>query len=90
MQTLYRDYRFEMVQIVIGALGYIPKCLLNYIEDLGFEKKEAKRHINKMQGIVTNGTVKILKNIFEVLDSKKSLDYFSPLNQFDMLIRSLL
>ena len=54
-----------MLPIVIGALGYIPKCLLNDMEDLDFEKKEAKRHINKMQGIVTNGTVKICKTFLK-------------------------
>ena len=89
MQILYRD-RFEMLPIVIGALGYIPKCLLSHMEDLGFEKKEAKRHINKIQGIVTNGTVKICKNVSEVLDSQKYLDYFSLLIKFYLLIRGLL
>ena len=65
MQILYRDYRFEVIPIVVGALGYIPKCLFKYMEDLGFKKNEAKRHINTMQRIVTSGTVKICKTFLD-------------------------
>ena len=61
MQILYRDYRFEFLPIIVGALGYIPKCLFKYMEDLGFQKNEAKKHIHTMQRIVTSGTVKICK-----------------------------
>ena len=61
MQILYRDYRFEIIPIVVGALGYIPKCLFNYREDLKFKKNEAKKHIDTMQRIFTSGTVKICK-----------------------------
>ena len=61
MQILYRDYRFEFLPIIVGALGYMPKCLFKYMEDLGFQKNEAKKHIHTMQKIVTSGTVKICK-----------------------------
>ena len=61
MQILYRDYRFEFLPIIVGALGYMPKCLFKYMEDLGFQKNEAKKHIHMMQKIVTSGTVKICK-----------------------------
>ena len=52
-------YHFETLLIIVGALGYIPKCHFKCMEDLGFEKNEAKKHINTMQKIVTSGTVKI-------------------------------
>ena len=41
MQILYRNYRFEFLPIIVGALGYMPKCLFKYMEDLGFQKNEA-------------------------------------------------
>ena len=63
MQILYQDYRFEFLPIVVGALAYISKCFLKYAEDLGYEKKETKKYIGKMQGIVTSGTINICKTL---------------------------
>ena len=61
MHILYPDYRFEMLPIVIGALGFVPLGLFNFTTNLGYEKKEALKHISKMQAIVSSGTVKICK-----------------------------
>ena len=47
MQILYPDYKFNMIPIIVGALGYIPKCLKGYICDLGFDEKEAVKHMIK-------------------------------------------
>ena len=55
MQILYPDYKFNMIPIIVNALGYIPKCLKRYICDLGFDEKEAVKHIINMQNIVTSG-----------------------------------
>ena len=41
--------------LLLGALGFVPSCFFNYITVLGFEKKEALRHTNKMQAIVSSG-----------------------------------
>ena len=65
MQIIYPDYRLEMMPIIVGALGFVPSCLFNYMTILGFEKKEALRHINKMQAVVSDGTVKICKTFFK-------------------------
>ena len=59
MQIFYRDYRFEFLPMIVRAFGYIPKRLFKYAEDIGFEKKETKKHISKMQGILISGTIKI-------------------------------
>ena len=50
-----------MIPIIIGALGYIPKRLTSYPQDLDFDENEATVHIMKMQNIVACGTVKICK-----------------------------
>ena len=55
MQILYPDYKFNMIPIIVNALGYIPKCLKGYICDLGFDEKEAVKHIINMQNIVASG-----------------------------------
>ena len=63
MHILYPDYRFEMLPIVLGALGFVPLCLFNFMTSLGFEKKEALRHISKMQAIVSSETTKSVKTL---------------------------
>ena len=61
LQIMYPQYKFNMIPIIVGALGYIPKCLTSYLQDLGFDGNEATVHIMKMQNIVACGTVKICK-----------------------------
>ena len=58
---MYNDYKFEMVPIVIGAFGFIPKDLKTLLESLNFDKKEVKCTIRKLKAIAVSGTVKIVK-----------------------------
>ena len=51
-----------MIPIIVGALGYIPKCLTSCMEDLGFDKNKSTVHVVKMQNIVACGTAKICKH----------------------------
>ena len=48
-----------MISIIVGAFGYRPKCLNSYMCDLYFNNKEVKMQVNKMQYLVSSGTVKI-------------------------------
>ena len=59
IQIIYPDYHFEMLPLIAGAPGFVQSCLFNYMTTLGFDKKEALRHISKMQAIVSSETVKI-------------------------------
>ena len=45
------DYRFEMLPIIVGTLGYVPLCLFKYMNDLGLEKKEATKHKENLKKI---------------------------------------
>ena len=58
---MYPQYKFNMIPIIVGALGYISKCLTSDLQDLGFDESEATVHIMKMQNIVACGTLKICK-----------------------------
>ena len=49
MQIIYPDYQSQMMPIIVGAIGYVPKCLNSHMNDLGFNDKEIKMHVNKMQ-----------------------------------------
>jgi hypothetical protein len=61
LQIMYPTYKFQMVPIIVGALGYVAKSLRMYMKQLGFNEKEALNHIRKMQNISAAGTVKICK-----------------------------
>ena len=58
---MYPQYKFNMIPVIVGVLGYIPKCLISYLQDLGFGENEVTVYITKMQNIVACGTVKICK-----------------------------
>ena len=61
LQIMYPQYKFNIIPIIVGVLGYIPKYLTSYLQDLGFDKNESTVHIMKIQNIVACGTVKICK-----------------------------
>ena len=42
MEIMYSDYKFVVVPIIIGALGYVPKCLSKYLFQLGFDNGSAR------------------------------------------------
>ena len=62
MQIMYSDYKFVVVPIIIGALGYVPKCLSKYMFQLGFDNLEINGLIRKC------GTAKICKTFLKFDD----------------------
>ena len=58
---LYQGYTFDMVPIIVGALGYVPKELKTNLEKLNFNENEVKSITRKLQTISVSGTVQIMK-----------------------------
>ena len=54
-----------MVPIVTGALVYVPKCLEMYINQIGFNKTETEKSVQKLQNRSVSGTVKICKTFLK-------------------------
>ena len=52
LQTLYQDYKFEMIPIIVGALDYVPKELKTNLEALNFDEKEVRNITRKLQTTV--------------------------------------
>ena len=69
LQILYPEYKFEMIPIIVGAIGYAPKCLTQYLSQLGFNNIEIRKIIRKMQNISVSGTEKICKTFLKFSDS---------------------
>ena len=58
-----------MIPIVVGALGYVPKGLTQYLCQLGFNTIELRKIIRKMQNISVSSTVKICKTLLKFNES---------------------
>ena len=48
LQILHPGHKFEIAPIVLGAVGYVPKCLVTYLEMVGFDVKAIKLIIRAM------------------------------------------
>ena len=70
MQVMYPNYKFEMIPIVIGCLGYLQKDLKTYMKQLGFDDKEIPFLVRRLQTALISGTVNICKAFFNFNDSK--------------------
>ena len=68
---MYPDYKFQVAPIVVGAMGYVSKTLTNYLKMIGFNEKESKALIPKLQIKSIIGTVKICKTFLNFNDPFK-------------------
>ena len=59
---------FVVVPIIIGVLGYVPKCLSKYLSQLGFDNLEINGLIRRLRNICACGTVKICKTFLKFED----------------------
>ena len=61
LQLTYPEFKFSFIPVIIGALGTVPKNLLENIKQLNFNEKEAKNIIKAIQQRAIIGSVKICK-----------------------------
>ena len=60
-----------LFMLVVEAMGYVPKCLVTYLKMVGFEGKDIKPLICRMQVKSISGSVKICKAFLNFNDFKK-------------------
>ena len=68
---MHRCYKFDIAPIVVGAMGYVPKCLVTCLKMIGFEVKDIKLLIRRMQVKSISGSVKICKTFLNFNDFEK-------------------
>ena len=61
MKQLYRNYTFQIIPVIIGCLGAIPKSVEQNLKKLGLEDATYKPLIKKLQKTALLGSVKIMK-----------------------------
>ena len=42
MHPYYEAYKFEMIPIIVGALGYVPRELKTNLDKLNYNEKEVE------------------------------------------------
>ena len=66
-----------MIPIADGALGYVRKCLTQYLSQLGFNNLESRKIFRKIQNVSVFGTVKICKTFLKFNDSQGNVNTFN-------------
>ena len=66
LQRLYPQYTYEIIPIVLGSTGYVPKTLPGHLEKCGFEKTRTNTIIQQMQRKALQGSVKIVKTAMKM------------------------
>ena len=59
LQIMYKDYRFKMLLVVVGALGAIPNATKESLKEIKFSKIEISKLLRKLRNNSVRGTVKI-------------------------------
>ena len=66
LKRIYSGYSYNVIPIVVGATGYIPKTLVKYLVECGFEEKKAKNIIPELQRKALRGSMKVLKTALKM------------------------
>ena len=59
LQIMYKDYRFKILPVVVGALGAIRKVTEESLREMKLSKIETHKLLRKMKNNAVRGTVKI-------------------------------
>ena len=65
LQLIYKDYRFKIIPIVVGALGNILNTTKESQKKMKFSKIEINKLLRKLQKNSVRGTVNISKTFFK-------------------------
>ena len=63
LRRVYPGYRFQVVPVIIGALGTIPTKLKTNLKMIGLTSEAINRFIEHGQKLALLGTLKITKNL---------------------------
>lgn len=44
-RVLYPTYTFQVATIIIGATGFVPKCVINNLKMFGFNERAKNAHL---------------------------------------------
>ena len=62
---MFKDYRFKMLPVVVGALGIILNATKESLKEMKFSKIEIKKLLRKLQNNSVGGLVKFCKTFMK-------------------------
>ena len=62
LQRLYPQYKYQMIPVIIGAMGTVPKTLRGNLTRVGVPEDAIKSLIERVQRLALLGTLKIVEN----------------------------
>ena len=62
---MFKDYRFKMLPVVVGALGIILNATKESLKEMKFSKIEIKKLLRKLQNNSVRGLVKFCKTFMK-------------------------
>ena len=62
---MFKDYRFKMLPVVVGALGIILSTTKESLKEMKFSKIEIKKLLRKLQNNSVRGLVKFCKTFMK-------------------------
>ena len=68
LQQLHPGYSYQIVTIVVGALGTISKKLPSYLKKLHIKDENLEKVTRKLQKAAVLGSVKTFENFYEDLN----------------------
>ena len=66
LQRLYPQYNYNIVPIVVGSTGIIPKSMQGHLEKCGIDKDRISPTIRQLQRKALQGSVKIVKTAMKM------------------------
>ena len=72
LQQLSYGYKYEIIPIVVGTLGAVPKSLKRHYENIGLSGNMIDI-IRRMQLAALTGTVKTVKTVLRMKKQKRSM-----------------
>ena len=62
---MFKDYRFKMLPVVVGALGIILNTTKESLKEMKFSEIEIKKLLRKLQNNSVRGLVKFCKTFMK-------------------------
>ena len=66
---MYKDYRFKMLPVVVGALGTILDATKETLKEMKFSEIKINKLLRKLQNNSVKETVKICKTFMKFSES---------------------
>ena len=66
LQQMYPNFKYQIIPIIIGALGAVPKKLKEHLLKLNIKENRIKTTTRKLQKAAILGSVRVMKTFMNM------------------------